>query len=566
MKRVCCALIICWSYSVYPVAFAETVSDYLAIAEMVSAVRVENLMDTVTDLQQNRDLDFPNKLYKSRYCLRVRDTDNPSDEACDNAADYIFSKFADYGLDVEYDPFIHEVKEQNHYRMRNVVATLPGKGPGSNRIYIVCSHYDSIAGLQARWIWDWKILPAPGADDNASGTAAVLEAARILSGYDFSSTIKFIAFSGEELGMFGSKHYAGDAAALGDRIAGVINLDMIAYDPDELDIDIVANETSQWLANAIYHARELYNIDLIVNRIVDPELVYSDHSSFWKSGYSAVLMSEGSDPRSDEFSPVNHTADDTMGKLNFELALRAARLAVGALAQLADPIIGPEDAINPDLLVEADSVRFSHIPSERGDSVTVTARVRNLGPGDVEDSDVRMWLVPPAIGTPPEMVGEWTLDLDANTSYEISTSLTLDEWGDYQVFITVNFDSHISESDFSNNRIWKTISISAELGVADLIAYPNPAILSEKVNFRYKLSQDANVTMRIYDIRGSLVYSKEFAPGENGGRRGPNNSVKWDGVNQSLNPVASGIYICHIVAASDSGETRSIFKKLAVFC
>jgi hypothetical protein len=573
MRRVCCALIICWLCSIWPVganlvfAHAGTASDYLTIAEMVRAVSAENLMDTVADLQENRDIDLPDKLYKSRYCLRVRDTDDPSDGACDNAADYIFNKFASYGFaDVEYDPFIHEVEEQGHYRMRNVVATLPGRGPGSDKVYIVCSHYDSIAGLQAGWMWDWKNLPAPGADDNASGTAAVLEAARILSGYEFNSTIKFIAFSGEELGMFGSKHYAMSAAALGNRIVGVINLDMIAYDPDELDVDVVANEDSQWLANAIYNTGENYNIDLAINRIVDPEMVLSDHSPFWKSGYNAVLMIEDSDKHSDEFSPVNHTPDDTIDKLNFELALKTTRLAVATVAQLADPISGPDDTINPDLLVEADSVRFSHVPSRRGDSVTVTYLVRNLGPGDVEGVSVQVWLVPPAAGMGTEMLEESTLTLEAHTSRELSTSLTLDEWGDYQVLIKVNHDSRVFESDFSNNLARKTIFISTELGVAGLIAYPNPAILSEKgaVNFKYKLSRDASVAMRIYDIRGCLVYNENFAPGENGGRRGPNNNVRWNGANRNLSPVAAGIYICCIVAANDNGETQTAFRKLAV--
>ena len=549
-------------------AFAGAVDDRLAIEEMVDAVSLESLKESVTDLQENRDLNSPHKAYGSRFCLRVRDTDNPSDGACDNAADYIYSKFASYGLDVEYDPFIHEVKKWEHYKgsfgMRNVVATLPGKGQKSHKTYIICAHYDSIAGLQAGWMWDWKTLPAPGADDNASGTAAVLEAARILSNYDFDYTVRFIAFSGEELGMFGSKHYAQAAAASGDEIAGVINLDMIAYDPDELDIDVVTNEDSQWLANSVHRVGEIYGIDLVLNRLVAPEMVYSDHSPFWKSGYSAVFIIEGSDRYSDEFSPVNHTPDDTLEKLDFELALKTSRLAVAALAQLADPITGPDDVIRPDLLVN--NVRFSHIPYRRGDIVTVTASVSNLGPGDVEDISVQMWLVAPVTGAHPEMVNEWTLDLRENEWYEISSPMMLDEWGDYQILVRVNSDSRIFESDFSNNTARRTVSISAELGLADLIAYPNPAVLVEdgEVNLRYKLSQDAVVTMEIYDIQGRLTYSEEFAPGENGGKRGPNNHIKWNGVNQSLNPVAAGIYFCRVVAADNGGEKRWAAKKLAI--
>ena len=567
VKRcVCCTLIVYYLCGIFTLASAEISSDYLTIAEIVRSVSLENLMNTINDLQENRDVNFPQRYYKSRYCLRVRNSDDPSDGACDNAADYIYNKFASYGLDVEYDLFIHEVEEQGTYGMRNVVATLPGKGSASDKVYIICSHYDSTAGLSARWMWDWKFLPAPGADDNASGTAAVLESARILSGYDFNFTIKFITFSGEELGMFGSKHYAKTATTSGDQIAGVINIDMIGYDPDKLDIDIVANEDSQWLANAIYRAGELYKIDLIANRIVNPEMIYSDHSPFWRSGYSAVTMIEGSDSHSDEFSPVNHTADDMIDKLNYELALKSTRLAVAALAQLADPITGQGDFINPDLLVDTDTVRFSNASLRLGKDLTVTANIYNSGPGDVRDVDIQIWLVPPAMGTQPKMMKEWTLDLAANASREICTSLTLDEWGNYQVLIKVNPDSNIFESDFSNNTVRKTIFVSTDLGIADLIAYPNPAILSEEgeVTLIYKLSQNASVMMEIYDIRGGLAYNEEFAPGENGGQRGPNNKIKWNGKNQDQNPVATGIYICRIAATNENGEIRSAFKKLAI--
>ena len=71
---------------------------------------------------------------------------------------------------------------------------------------------------------------APGADDNASGTAAVIEAARIFSQYDFPFTIIYALWDEEEQGLIGSEYYATQAANAGDSILGVINLDMIGYD------------------------------------------------------------------------------------------------------------------------------------------------------------------------------------------------------------------------------------------------------------------------------------------------------------------------------------------------
>ena len=98
----------------------------------------------------------------------------------------------------------------------NVVATKPGTVTPDN-IYIIGAHYDSKYN--------------PGANDNATGVSAVLEAARVLSQYQFHSTMVFIAFDAEEIGLYGSKQYA--AAHQGDNILGMLAVDMIGYrDPN----------------------------------------------------------------------------------------------------------------------------------------------------------------------------------------------------------------------------------------------------------------------------------------------------------------------------------------------
>jgi hypothetical protein len=316
----------------------------------------------------------------------------------------------------------------------------------------------------------------------------------------------------------------------------------------------------------MYNTGQIYGVDLIINRIINPQMYFSDHAPFWRSGYSAVLVVEDEDKYSDEYSPGNHSPDDTIDELVPELVLKSARLAIASLSQLADPITSPDDVVNPDLLVDSDSVRFSHVPSRRGESVTVTAIISNRGPGGVEDVSVQVELVPPVSGKLPEIVEEWNLDMDESASREISTSFVVDEWGDYQVLVKVNTDASFFESDFTNNLARRAISISERIGVADLVVYPNPTNMNERadVNLKYKLSRDASVELKIYDISGRLVYNEDFAPGENGGRRGPENNIRWNGANQSLNPVAPGIYICQIVAEDDSGEKRSAFEKLAV--
>ena len=129
----------------------------------------------------------------------------------DLARDYIFSNFTSLGLTASLDPFTY-----GGGTYHNVVGVRTGT-VRPEEIYIVGAHYDSRGG--------------PGADDNASGVAGVLEAARVLSGYSFASTLVFVAFDREEQGLIGSYHYAQAASATGQNIRGMLSLDMIAYNP-----------------------------------------------------------------------------------------------------------------------------------------------------------------------------------------------------------------------------------------------------------------------------------------------------------------------------------------------
>jgi parallel beta-helix repeat protein len=130
----------------------------------------------------------------------------------DYARDNIETIFEDFGLATVLEPFTYS--SQTYY---NVVGEKTG-AVNPNDVYIVGAHYDSVSSSGV----------APGADDNASGTAAVMELARVLAPFQFESTIRFIAFDREEQGLKGSAAYA--TAHSGDNILGMVNLDMIGYD------------------------------------------------------------------------------------------------------------------------------------------------------------------------------------------------------------------------------------------------------------------------------------------------------------------------------------------------
>ena len=166
-----------------------------------------------------------------------------------------------------------------------------------NQKYIICAHYDDMPSGTT----------APGADDNASGTAAVIEAARIFSQYDFPFTIIYALWDEEEQGLIGSEYYATQAQNAGDSILGVINLDMIGYDGNgdgnaDVHNSSVAN-TSQ-IKDKMLEVNLLYGINLDLD--VVPAQPYSDHQSFLDHGYGAILLIEDDN----DFHPYYHTVND----------------------------------------------------------------------------------------------------------------------------------------------------------------------------------------------------------------------------------------------------------------
>lgn len=209
----------------------------------------------------------------------------------------------------------------------NVIAVKTGT-TYPDTYYLMGAHYDDTS--------ENPMIRAPGADDNASGTSAVLEAARILAPYDFKYSLKFILFSAEEQGLIGSAYYADSAAAAGEQIQGMINLDMIGYDSNgdgTMEIHAGTMGSSQNLGLFVYNNVNNWNLPLQPIYKTSNSSGASDHSSFWNAGYPAIMMIEDHG----DFTPYYHTTGDLLSTLNLNFMLNNARLATGSLALLAEP-------------------------------------------------------------------------------------------------------------------------------------------------------------------------------------------------------------------------------------
>ena len=546
------------------------------IQSLLQDVDANRWFDLIKALVENQDLERPGHFFNSRYALRVRDAvqhdGRPTpDHACDNAADYIADQFRSYGLEVEFDSFPHRRRGGlggpllGEYVMRNVVATLPGKGKNQDRIFLMTGHYDSISFKTSGWDANWHSLPAPGASDNASGIAEILETARILSRQDFDFTIRFIAFTGEELFLFGSQHYSKLAAERGDQIAGVLNFDLLGHDEDGiLDIHVLGDESSQWLVNAFGTAAQRYSIDVDLRKKNDPSFIFSDHSPFWEIGIPAVMVSEETTFNPPESTDYIHSEIDTLDQITLPLGKLAVQLAVATLAELALPISAPGETREdtPDLLWEPADLRVSQLTALKGESVEIDATLKNSGPVGVKGVTIQFVADLPDGTT--EVISEHTADLEVGQSQVFRARFTPPAWGRFTLRANVNTDTRVFESDFGNNEVRTELTVAgtgheSRLVIENIMAYPSPArfgTTDRRMRLSYVLNQDADVDVTVYTLFGEKIFERKFRAGNNGGRLGVNDGFYWEGNKADGGRVAGGMYVCQVRATNSNGTSE----------
>ena len=211
------------------------------------------------------------------------------------AAEYLFRRFAELGYEVRYEDFIDG---QGHDQL-NVVAIPPGRQIDSEMI-LVTAHYDSISPAAQ---------PAPGADDNASGVAAMLAIAGRAARAGFPYPLGFVAFGAEEPGLLGSSAFVDRLAQEGTELGAVINLDAIGI-PHDGEILVNGDQDSHWIYEEL---AALVPAGYRLEWSADPNFL-SDDEHFRRQGYAAVMLT--THPWGTE--PVHHTADDRLERLDLD--------------------------------------------------------------------------------------------------------------------------------------------------------------------------------------------------------------------------------------------------------
>ncbi len=220
----------------------------------------------------------------------------------------------------------------------NIVAERPGISPKAGTI-IVAAHYDTVPG-------------SPGADDNASGVATLLEIARIFQSLPTPQTLKLVFFDAEEIGLRGSLAFTANKANLAN-LSGVVVMDMIGFacytpgcqkyppglpiiPPSERGdfLAVVGDAENLQLLNAFSQSNSaklpVITLPIPLKGLFTPDVLRSDHAPFWYQGIGAVLVTDTANLR----SPHYHQPSDTVANIDRPFFAGAAQVVVNATHRL----------------------------------------------------------------------------------------------------------------------------------------------------------------------------------------------------------------------------------------
>ncbi len=281
------------------------------IDEVAAQVSEDELTATITELEE----------------LGTRYTGTAGNET---AQTLLIERLEDYGLDVEVDPFTGRGFDGE---TANIIARMPGT-THPEVVWMFSAHHDSTS--------ESPELAAPGADDNASGVAVVLEAARLLSAQPHHYSIWFVLTGAEEQGSLGSAHMVEWLADEGVDVRGVMAPDMIGYWPleDSDAFDILGDEESEALVLQMAEVADLLGV--AYQSWIEHRYCYGDdHTNFQEAGFPAISPMDCVEAHNvmgtAEETPHYHRATDTIDTLHMPFTTRVASVMVATLSAWGQP-------------------------------------------------------------------------------------------------------------------------------------------------------------------------------------------------------------------------------------
>ncbi|MDZ4803321.1 MAG: M28 family metallopeptidase [Candidatus Eisenbacteria bacterium] len=448
---------------------------------------------------------------------------------------------------------------------QNVIGRIPGTNPGQGK-YVICSHFDAIGARTPDWR-GW-IDPAPGADDNLSGTAAVLELARILSAEPpLPFDLEFVCFDGEELGLWGSDTLAHADRAAGAPILGVFNMDMIGYNPRSDSLVVMTNRSSWYLGDYVRETEALTPQPELTFRLAIDNLLNSDHGPYWSVGYPGLMLIESL--QIVRHNPQYHQIIDRPATIsrNGQMMGKAANIYLKTLRRLAAAsTAAPELRVSEtDLIVSVNGAIESRIATP-GDDITIEAGIFNTG-GDTEGAPISVsfflidnagarHLLESRVVTTPIRTG-------GHLRVPFSREATAADIGAMTIEMEVDDGSRISTAR-------RAIPVRGTMSrVVSHYMAPNPVRTIEQAAITYELSLDATVRITLFDMHGAEL-GKQYYRYEVGTRA--TNTATGTGQNRvelrellAGQSPAPGIYLYRIEVFPDGEvEGNAVLGKFAI--
>ena len=423
------------------------------IREMLDQVNMDSLQATVQHLQ-----DYGHRMWNSENAF--------------TASDWIAGRMQALGLEVEQQPFYANTWLGSGEAAPNVIGIQ--RGTLYPDTYVVCgSHFDSFS---------WAAYSgglAPGADDNATGVASVLESARIMTQYEFEYSVIYCAYGCEEMGLYGSEAYASRCQEQGMDIIGYFNNDMNGYlNPgDPIHIDCIYPNSVEPIGTYYMNVGSVYYPELPIRHVNFNE-GDSDHTSFNNHGYMGIYPFEDYQ----NYSPYIHTVNDLIGTSvnSFEMSQQYCQMNIACLAEIANPVgETPQVYCNP-----VRNFRIDYPTKEMGLVILLWEAPEEGSTGELEHFNVYR-----------DNALIATLDGDV---YDYEDMIPVDTQAEYYISAVYSDGCEAASDILIGEGIPNSVN---EMGNGSTLAYPNPSNGTFILNLG-----EGQWEVEVYDILGCKVY------------------------------------------------------------
>ena len=446
------------------------------------------------------------------------------------------------------------------FTARNIVARIEGTGaiPG---VVLITAHYDAIALRTSGWLDSWHVWAAPGADDNGTGVAALMEAARVLPRHELPFDVMFVLFSGEELGLLGSRAFV---EALPDidagRIIGVLNCDMIGYPlAGHPAGTVVSNTPSVWLSDMIAQAAGESDPSFPLT-VVSPGPSNSDHAPFWEASIPAVMFIEPLKENMLIGSPYYHTLADTIGNLDFEQVERMTNIIVDFVERISTA--GAEAALFPsDIVLLKRGYPSANRVFSVSDTMTVRAAARNRGSAEAPPGSSMRLTISIGNGSFVRTLYSEVLPIPAGLdAYTVEVNVVLDSGflGADKIGVSLSVRGMSDDPDNNAVEVWMAVEGEEEVVLMHAVQ-PNPVASGlRSASFCMNLSRGVDIGLTLYNLEGELV-GTAYAGSRWGQPLGAGmNCLGMSALFPRIDRLASGVYFYRLVVY-DGGVARKSY-------